>query len=50
MNKIKTEHILVTDNNVIVKEYDNRYYEYLIFRMINGRDFGFELNIYYRNI
>jgi hypothetical protein len=44
----KSEYILITNYNVIFKEFDNKYFEYYIFRMINANDFGIELNICYK--
>jgi hypothetical protein len=48
MIRIKSEHIIVTNDNILIKDYDDRYFEYLIFKMIKGSDFGIELNIYYK--
>jgi hypothetical protein len=48
MIRIKSEHIIVTNDNILIKDYDENYYEYLIFKMIKGSDFGIELIINYK--
>jgi hypothetical protein len=48
MSRIRTEHIFINDDNVIVKEFDFKYSELLIFKMIKGSDFGIELIVNYK--
>lgn len=42
------EELLVTNNNIIIKNIDHRYNEIYIYRLIKGIDFGIEVNIYYK--
>lgn len=44
--KSNNEHIYVTNDNVIIKDFDLIYDEYIIYKLVNGLDFGIELYIY----
>lgn len=43
---MNNEHIYVTDNNVIIKQASLIYGEYIIYKLVNGLDFGIDLYIY----
>jgi hypothetical protein len=47
MSRIRTEHF-INDDNLIIKEYDEKYSELLIFKMIKGSDFGIEIIVNYK--
>lgn len=45
---LNQKHIIINDNNIIIKNIDDRYNEICIYRLVKGIDFGIEINIYYK--
>lgn len=43
---ICVEHIYVTNDNVIIKDFDLIHGGYIIYKLVNTLDFGIELYIY----
>jgi hypothetical protein len=45
---LNQKRIIINDDNIIIKNIDDRYNEIYIYRLVKGIDFGIEVNIFYK--